>query len=376
MGRALALITLGASCVVVGAQPASTWAIVDGTSQTVHFDLCGGPRASELTARRAAREWGLEHDVGVVGQLAAQLDAAGVEAKECQPRQGDAYLSLLLRSITGELNTERLTEVANRAMGYESQTWPALALTMVDAEALKSLRWMVETVTRERIEGNIVETGVWRGGASVWAAAVLQHEIGISLGPRPAWGPAPSKDWRQLGLRRTVFVCDSFAGLPMNSTARDHGWWQHQRHLRVGKEEVMESFERHLPDVSLAADLDDVGGEGQHAPDAAVAVTFVKGFVRETAPRLKAQLARDGDKGTSSPLISILRIDVDMYEGYMDVLFNLATHVPKGSLTRQCIHRHRSTTGTTFVTQRSCSHALVPSDSGTPVRYADTLIPS
>ncbi|MCW3063162.1 MAG: macrocin-O-methyltransferase, partial [Solirubrobacterales bacterium] len=71
--------------------------------------------------------------------------------------------------------------------------WPATSLTMIGERRLEHLQRSVETVIREGVEGDLIETGVWRGGATILMRAVLQ-----------AYGVTD----------RRVWVADSFAGVP------------------------------------------------------------------------------------------------------------------------------------------------------------------
>jgi len=64
---------------------------------------------------------------------------------------------------------------------------------MIGRARLRSLRQCCELVLREQIPGDFVETGIWRGGASIMMAAVLA-----------AYGC----------IDRTVWGFDSFQGLP------------------------------------------------------------------------------------------------------------------------------------------------------------------
>lgn len=67
-------------------------------------------------------------------------------------------------------------------------------LTMVGTRRLINYELVIRAIVSEAVPGHVIETGVWRGGASFYAAAVLQ-----TLG--------------ELGPRR-VFMCDSFSGIP------------------------------------------------------------------------------------------------------------------------------------------------------------------
>jgi O-methyltransferase len=77
-----------------------------------------------------------------------------------------------------------------RVMGSD---WPFSGLSMVGLERLDDLQACIESVVADGIEGDVIETGAWRGGASILARATLD-----SLGEDG----------------RTVWVADSFRGLP------------------------------------------------------------------------------------------------------------------------------------------------------------------
>ena len=110
--------------------------------------------------------------------------------------------------------------------------WPSRAHTMIGARRLRNLRMLTETVLREGIPGDLIETGVWRGGACICMRAVLEaYRV---------------KD-------RRVFVADSFCGLPPPDAAQfpaDAGDIHHTfAELAVSLEEVQSNFSKyHLLD--------------------------------------------------------------------------------------------------------------------------------
>jgi len=158
---------------------------------------------------------------------------------------------------------------------------------MLQSAALNNLEEMVATVVEEGVPGHFIEAGVWRGGASIYAAALIER-------------------W-DLDQTRTVFVVDSFEGLPPASTTKDGNWWCTQEELRVSRDQVEESFQQYLPGRAASG-----------------RVVFVEGFVRHSMPPFNATGLAPGED------VAILRIDLDMYEGYLDVLFHLAPRVPAG----------------------------------------------
>lgn len=103
---------------------------------------------------------------------------------------------------------------------------------------------------------------------------------------------------------RRTYVCDSFAGLPLSSTSADHDGWNKMHFLEVSQSEVERNFEQFVP----------LDGN----------VRFRKGYFSESLPEVRKELRRDGRQ------LAVLRGDGDMYESYMDILYNLYEFVPVG----------------------------------------------
>jgi hypothetical protein len=140
-----------------------------------------------------------------------------------------------------------------RKMRTAGLDWPLQGLTMVGLDRLDDLQRCVETVVADGIDGDLIEAGSWRGGASILMRATLDT----------------------LGEGRTVWVADSFAGFPADSSLESYDF------LAAPLEEVQASFER----LGCA--------EG---------VRFVPGFFEATLPPLA------GERW------SLVRLDADTYE--------------------------------------------------------------
>jgi O-methyltransferase len=143
--------------------------------------------------------------------------------------------------------------------------WPLNALTMAGLMRLDDLQLCVESVVGDDIEGDLIEAGTWRGGASILMRATLD-----SLGAD----------------ERTVWLADSFEGFP---------------------EADPDAFPEDADgdDLSglsfLAAPLEQVRGHfGRFGFERGV--RFVPGFFSETMPSLR------GGRW------SVVRIDGDTYE--------------------------------------------------------------
>jgi hypothetical protein len=158
--------------------------------------------------------------------------------------------------------------------------WPTTAFSMVGRKRLHNFRRLIERVIRNDIPGDIIETGVWRGGASILARAVLK-----------AWNVTD----------RRIIVADSFQGLPPPNEAwpadRDSDLHVYPE-LAISLEQVRANFE------SFGL-LDEQ-------------VVFLKGWFRDTMPSVP------------STCLSIIRLDGDMYESTIDPLNHLYDRLSPG----------------------------------------------
>jgi O-methyltransferase len=188
----------------------------------------------------------------------------------------DLYLDLMMRSLTDWLYDK--FDEPTRAEGLD---WPARAHTMVGMKRLANVRECVENVLADGIPGDLIETGVWRGGATILMRAILKAR-GVT--------------------DRVVWVADSFAGLPPPDAARyphDEGDGLHKfSQLAVTLEQVRDNFRRY-------GLLDDQ-------------VRFLKGWFRDTLPT--APIER----------LAVLRLDGDLYESTIQALESLYDRLSVG----------------------------------------------
>jgi O-methyltransferase len=224
--------------------------------------------------------------------------------RDAQLIGADLYLNLLKRTLTGALFEEsdtilgtnvrglglsrRVADAVGRrasALGLElvikrrydpelrrdGRDWPARAESMIGLRRMENLQFCVESVLKDDVPGDLIETGVWRGGATIFMRAILKAH----------------------GVRdRVVWVADSFEGLPKPDPRRfpaDRDDLHHEfAGLRVGVEQVKHNFRRYEL-------LDDQ-------------VQFLVGWFKDTL--------------ISAPIqqLSVLRLDGDMYESTMDAI--------------------------------------------------------
>jgi O-methyltransferase len=187
-----------------------------------------------------------------------------------------------LQSLLRQVQLE-VVKIESDRMGEreEGRDWPIEAETMVGLKRLDNLQHCVTSVIRDGVPGDLIETGVWRGGSSIFMRAVLK-----------AYGDCSRKVW----------LADSFCGLPQPNPARypvDRGdtLWTYQE-LAISLEEVKANFSRY-------GLLDEQ-------------VEFLPGWFRDTLP--SASINR----------LAILRLDGDLYESTMDALSALYHKVSPG----------------------------------------------
>jgi hypothetical protein len=196
------------------------------------------------------------------------------------------YLDLLKRTLANTIYADENVGPFqppdfNLARRSEGGDWPKCAHTMIGLTRLNNLQYCVEDALARHVAGDLVETGVWRGGAAIFMRAILKAH-GIT--------------------DRRVWAADSFQGLPHPDVQRypqDAGDRHHTYDfLAVSLEEVQENFRRY-------GLLDD-------------GVRFLKGWFRDSLPT--APIER----------IAVLRLDGDMYESTWEALTSLYPKVSVG----------------------------------------------
>jgi O-methyltransferase len=149
--------------------------------------------------------------------------------------------------------------------------WPVEAETMIGLRRLDNIEQCITTVLREDVPGDLVEAGVWRGGASIFMRAIL----------------AVYQD-----TTRKVWCADSFRGLPTPNIeaypADRIARWHERTELAVPLDSVKKNFDRYgMLDAQ---------------------VEFLEGWFKDTLPNAPIERC------------AVLRLDCDMYESTMDAL--------------------------------------------------------
>ena len=152
--------------------------------------------------------------------------------------------------------------------------WPPYAHTMVGKKRLKNILYCVEYILKNEIQGDFIETGVWRGGSTIFMRAILKaYDI----------------------HDKTVWVADSFEGLPEPN----------EQAYPADKDDIHHTFDE------LKVSLESVKNNFARYNLLDEQVKFLKGWFKDTLP--KALIEK----------FSLVRLDGDMYESTMDAIVNL-----------------------------------------------------
>lgn len=164
-----------------------------------------------------------------------------------------------------------------RALGRD---YPSKAHSMIGLRRMENIQWCVEQILADDIPGDLIETGVWRGGATIFMRGLLA-----------AYGITD----------RIVWVADSFEGLPAPDLTRfpqDARWQPLAKQLAISADEVRANFARY-------GLLDEQ-------------VRLIAGWFSESLPR------------AAITQLALLRLDGDLYGSTWDALTALYAKVAPG----------------------------------------------
>jgi O-methyltransferase len=227
----------------------------------------------------------------------------------------EQYLALLERCITGSIYAEEYARLQFRRGSLEAWLfrpiaallrakdyylfkrlyptpedrdnglyWPGQGQTMIGLRRLRNVRVCVETVLRDNIPGDVIETGVWRGGCCIYMKAILACQRSDKV----------------------LWVADSFQGVPKPNPAKFAADAAEERRaafykfdqLAVSRPEVENNFR-------LYGLLDE-------------RVQFLEGWFSDTLP--------------TAPIksVALMRLDGDLYESTWDALVSLYPKLSPG----------------------------------------------
>ncbi|MGV9316740.1 TylF/MycF/NovP-related O-methyltransferase [Streptomyces sp. NPDC003691] len=223
------------------------------------------------------------------------------------------YLELLKKVLTNRIRMDIPSAWPASPDGPpdEGEAGPGAftAHTMVSPESLDNVQYCVERALADGVPGDLIETGVWRGGVCVLMRAVLKAH----------------------GVRdRRVWVADSFEGVP---EAGD------------GSHPLDREMALHNLNTVLSVDAEAVRSVFRSYDLLDDQVEFLEGWFEKTLP--------------SAPIesLAVLRLDGDLYVSTMDALSALYPRLSPGGFViiddynmapcRAAVHEYRDAHGIT-----------------------------
>jgi hypothetical protein len=223
----------------------------------------------------------IENETRIVQMIARKLN-------NVNPTMEEIYQPVAaLQAAIQEHKQDGSTTVLNRgnadgsfSPAYELRNYTELAHTMIGRRRLDNVQYCMEEVINSGIPGDFIETGIWRGGTTIFMRGVLAaHNVSD----------------------RRVWAADSFQGVPPPTHPQDAGYDISAKTLpvlAVGVQQVRELFQRYgLLDEQTV---------------------FLEGWFKDT-------LAKAPIKS-----LAVLRLDGDLYESTMDALNPLYSKVARG----------------------------------------------
>lgn len=164
--------------------------------------------------------------------------------------------------------------------------------TMTSVERMYGLYKACEYVTKNKVSGDFVECGVWRGGSSMMAA----------------------KTFKALGdLNRNFYLYDTYEGMSLPT----------EHDISIKNEKVLEQWQKHQQEdtkILAKAALDIVKQNMSRTAYPEQLIHYVKGKVEDTIPN------------TISEQIALLRLDTDWYESTKHELQHLYPRLISGGI--------------------------------------------
>jgi O-methyltransferase len=214
------------------------------------------------------------HGVGIIYNHDSGSDYY-LEAERLLKEKNPQYFAVLKKLLTDTMHGESTSDLfISGKISYSK------IITMINTKRLNNIQFCLEEVIKNNIPGDILEAGVWRGGAVIFIRAVLKF-YNIE--------------------NKKVFAADSFEGLPEPDkdypVDRD-AYFHELSYLAVGLDEVKRNFQKFNM-------LDEQ-------------VVFLKGWFK------------DSFKDPPFEKLAVLRLDGDMYSSTWETLTLLYDKVSPG----------------------------------------------
>ncbi|GAA2723107.1 TylF/MycF/NovP-related O-methyltransferase [Cellulomonas aerilata] len=249
------------------------------------------------------------------------------------------YIDLLKRCVTNLIyedpgirypwdhSSTQMYVPFERQRRVEARDWPSQAHTMIGVRRLDQVERFVTELVADGVPGDLIETGVWRGGSVIFMRGLLEA----------------------LQVRdRVVWAADSFQGFPTTPEqgVTERSWTSMSAEPEPQGEAVMTGIS-----------LDDVRGNFERYGLLDEQVRFLPGWFHHTLP------------GAPIERLALLRLDGDLYDSTRDALEALYPKVSPGGyvivddydFTEECraaVHDYLATTdeAVTLVTDAEAAY--------------------
>eukprot|EP00667_Euglena_gracilis_P015690 EG_transcript_16352 len=188
-------------------------------------------------------------------------------------------------------------EIVKAVLGFHTAAFPGLldgskwppeqarhVLSMAGLRRLNNVQSLLEDVVFRGVPGDFIETGVWRGGICLVAAAVFR-----------AYGQFP---------QRNVWLADSFEGLPPSTWDIDRKFHEGMDDLPMLKDNSMAAVQRSFKGYDLLNDN----------------IKWLPGYFNETLPKAKKQWTA----------FAVIRLDGDLYQSVYESFVHLYPLLSRG----------------------------------------------
>jgi hypothetical protein len=230
-------------------------------------------------------------------------------SKEPIVHQSEAqlYLDLLKRCLINTIyednsvlprTPDKQIKEFDRDQRLSGMDWPSKAHTMIGWQRLNNIQALADDVLQSGIDGDFIETGVWRGGATIFMRGILK-----------AYGIED----------RTVWVADSFCGFPdpQQTSSRSYSSPEFKEIAGTSSEEKL-ALERVMKTLREGTQLEQVKQNFQRYNLLDQQVRFLPGWFHETLP--VAPISK----------LALLRLDGDLYDSTYQALENLYPRLSVG----------------------------------------------
>src|SRR5262245_3203105 len=243
------------------------------------------PLLSEKTHRRIRKL------INACADAVADVAILGCVTRQNRLRR--RYLDLMERCLVGVIYEDPPLPDLGKAE-YDPQLreygwdWPSVAHTMIGSRRLNNVRTLLEHVIVHRVPGDVIETGVWRGGACIMMRAVLEAYA---------------------VRNRRVWLADSVEGVPAPKPDLD---------AAAGHDKLTEAGAKFQAYAALSLPIEQVRRNFSQYGLLDEQVVFLKGWFQDTLPT--APIER----------LALLRLDGDLYESTIVALRALYDKLSRG----------------------------------------------